>query len=164
MALKTDRLKSAFYALIRAAKPRIDYLGFYAGRVVASSTSGGRTLLDVVPDDDRIPPMARVFLKLGGPGAEVEFDEVDGLRVLVGWENGDPSRPFCCLFEGAEKVTVRYTLKAETIQLNGEVVELGGIDVPTINGVVVGSGIDPFTGATYFSLGSVSRRVKAQKQ
>jgi hypothetical protein len=42
--------------------------------------------------------------------------------------------------------------------------ELGGSGlIPGVQGVVNGEGIDPFTGLTYFALGSASTKVLAKK-
>jgi hypothetical protein len=53
----------------------------------------------------------------------------------------------------------KVTVEAPQIELGGD--GLGG--VPLVNGVVLGSGIDPFTGQTYGALGSASSAVTAKK-
>ncbi len=51
---------------------------------------------------------------------------------------------------------------AAKVRILNSDIQLGSNPLPQ-DGVVIGSGIDPFTGATYFALGSISLKVKAEK-
>jgi hypothetical protein len=116
-----DRLKASLFALMRAASPRSEYGCLYLGRVVAQSAD--LRIVDVVPDDQRLPTMGGIELR-GEPGDTVDLrDPVtgsvpEGVSVLVGWENGDPSKPFSCLWRGG--VPQRRTLSAEVLNLGGD--------------------------------------------
>jgi hypothetical protein len=152
--IATDRIKESLLALIRAAHPRIDYLGLYRAKVVKQSADQLR--FDVIPDDKRLPGMSDVPLKLGIPGGKVKVSP--GAFVLVAWEGGDPRRPYVTCWDGGETV-VQLTLVAEKIELGAENLGL----LPLVNGVVLASGIDPFTGSTYGALGSASQVITAKK-
>jgi hypothetical protein len=95
-----DRLRKSFASLVRkaAARPdRVDYGRMYPATIV--SQSGGT--VDVQPDliggRALLADMAGVPLWLGLPGASV--DGTIGGRVLVGWQGGDPARPFAAPFD-----------------------------------------------------------------
>lgn len=147
-----DRLKRSFFALFKAAVPRLDYLALYTAKVIQQKT--GTNLFDLAPDDSRLPPMGSVPMRLGIPGATISVR--DGETVLVGFENGDPSRPYCALFDGTEHV-FRLTLIADTVEIGASNLD------PIRTGVLNGEAIDPFTGAQHFALGNASQHVRAKK-
>lgn len=91
-------LKNPFAQLVKSAVPRLDWFALYRGKVLGQS---GNTV-DVQPDDARLPAMSKVPLRHGLPGVSVSVQP--GTSILVGWENGDPSRPYACLWEGGEGV------------------------------------------------------------
>ena len=158
MALGNDRVKGVFAALFKATVRRLDYLALYRGKVVQQAK--GTNTLDVLPDDKRLPSMARVPMRHGVPGLTVTVP--DGSSVLIGWENGDPSKPYCCLWEGAE-ATIQLTLNAGKIYLAGKPVEEGGDLITGMDGFVHGRANDSFTGAPYFALGATSSKVMGAK-
>jgi hypothetical protein len=119
---KMDRLKESLFALVKAALPRIDYYPLYFGRVVSwhdEVTSDGAHVqtVDVQPNDPKLPTMAHVPFRHGLPGVVLKV--VPGTSVLVGWENGDPSLNFACLWQGGEHVQ-KLILNADQIVLGGE--------------------------------------------
>lgn len=79
---------------------RLDYYALYPCSVV--SQSGNE--LEVVPDDARVKGfgLGSIPIKVGLPGYEVEVPE--GARVLLGFEAGDPKRPYCAIWESATDV------------------------------------------------------------
>jgi hypothetical protein len=79
--------------VIRRALRRVDYLAFYPCRVVSQSGQ----LLDLIPDDTRLPSISGVSIRHGVPGLSVAVPT--GTRVLLGFDGGDPSRPFAALWE-----------------------------------------------------------------
>lgn len=109
----TDRIKAPWWALLRGAFARVDYLALYRAKVVSQS---GQTL-DVQPDDSRIPGLSGVPILLGLPGCEVQVQP--GCYVLVGWQNGDPAQPYALLWEGGASTTT-ITVKAQTVNLGDE--------------------------------------------
>lgn len=92
-------LGAAVDAVVRRALRRVDYLARYPARVVGSHADGS---LDVHPDDARVPAAQAVpYRSLPG----VTYTVPTGARVLLGYEGGDPSRPFVDLWEPTSSVT-----------------------------------------------------------
>lgn len=85
------------------------------------------SLVDLVPDDPDVPPMAAVPFRPGVPGMVIA-DLPKGTTIMVGWSGGDPSQPFCCLPGGGEHVGA-MTLNADQLTLGGD----AGAE-PTIKG------------------------------
>ena len=108
-----DRIKGALVALVEhLILRRTRYLGSYWGTVVRTD-AGGR--LEVRLDDEAYPPVTAVTLRAGIPGAELQL--VDGCRVLVSWEAGDPRRPIARPWDEAGLKELRVS--ADKITLNG---------------------------------------------
>jgi hypothetical protein len=112
---------------VRAALPRLEYTALYPARVVRLNHQQGSSVstVDLVPDDNvGLPPMADVPLMNGSPGMVVTRLAA-GQSILVGWSEGDPSRPYCALWSGGEHVAA-MTLNADTLTLGGDAgAELG---------------------------------------
>jgi hypothetical protein len=79
----------------RIVGERLDYLALYPARVVSQSIIDGS--LDVQPDDTRLPPMQNVPIRYGVPGVRAEVSA--GAQVLIGFEQGNPSRPVATLWD-----------------------------------------------------------------
>lgn len=75
---------------------RIDYLALYPSKVYSQAAD---KTLQVFPDNPKIPKMAGVVLRTPFPQCTVEV--AAGTRVLLGFEAGDPSKPYCSLWEGS---------------------------------------------------------------
>lgn len=89
-----NRLLAAVEAIVARATRRLDFCAFYPGRVVAQDGDGGP--LDVELDDQRFAlPRGISYRTLPGVSLTVPA----GTRVLVGFEGGDPSKPFASLWE-----------------------------------------------------------------
>ncbi len=84
-----DALKRNMTGFIRNAVTPVDYFAFYSARVI---TQDSDLTLQLQPDDSRLPGMAKVPIRLGIPNATAQVQA--GSRGLVGFENGDPSKPF----------------------------------------------------------------------
>jgi hypothetical protein len=120
MAEVLDRLKDAFSSVARGADPFALYGNLYRAKVRAQR---GRDLIDVEPEDDRIPQMAGIPLKVGVPGVEVRVSP--GHYVMVGWEDRRPDRPFATTWSPGEGGTVplKTTVHAAAVELGGVAVE-----------------------------------------
>ena len=116
--MQAERLKNSLRVLTR--EPRIDYLALYPARVLIDH---GNMLLDLQPDDDRLPLLVDVPLRTFLPGVNVEV--TPGSRVLVGFEAGDPERPVAYLFEAGGLKTLVINASVE-VQVNAPVVTLAG--------------------------------------
>lgn len=87
-----NRLLAAFDAIVARSTRRLDYLALYPGRVVAQD--GGA--LDVELDDTRFTiPRGLPYRTLAGVAVTVPV----GARCVVGFEGGDPARPYVGLWE-----------------------------------------------------------------
>lgn len=73
---------------------RLDHLALYPATVVQQRADG---TLDLSPEDARVPSCQGVPIRLGLPGVTVTVPA--GGRVLLGYSNGDPSRPVATLWE-----------------------------------------------------------------
>jgi len=87
-AMTQDRLLSPFQRLVDFFTRRIDYLATYPCKVVTQPNPG---LLDVQPEDSRLPGMQGVPCKFGIPGTTATFEA--GARVYLTFEAGNPSAP-----------------------------------------------------------------------
>ena len=97
-----SRLTAAFDAMARRALREVDYHAVYPARVIEQRADGS---LDVLADSPRIAlPRAIPYRTLPG----LAFTVPAGTRVAVGFEQGDPSRPFAALWELGE--VTRWTL------------------------------------------------------
>jgi hypothetical protein len=63
------------------------------------AAQNGDGSLELQPDDERLPPVSRVPLRLGLPGVAVKV--AAGSRVLLGFEGGDARSPVALLWEPA---------------------------------------------------------------
>jgi hypothetical protein len=107
-----DRVKESFFSLVRASSPRAAYNGVYRGVVVSQSGQS----VDLRLDDPRLPGMSGLPIQVGLPAATVEM--AAGARMVVAFENGDPSKPIALLWEGAQ--ARRISLPADLLELGGE--------------------------------------------
>jgi hypothetical protein len=72
----------------------------YRAKVVAQSDDDDQ--VDVRPDLQLLPDMAKIPLRHGVPGLRVSV--VLGSYLLVGWDDGRPDRPFAALWRPGTKV------------------------------------------------------------
>lgn len=116
MATEMDRLKGALRALARGAIPETLYARVWRAKLKHQQSS---LRVDVEPYDSRLPPMANVPLKVGGPGVEVKI--APGHDVAVGWEDARPDRPYCTLWTPGTAGTkpLRVIHHADDLQLGG---------------------------------------------
>jgi hypothetical protein len=158
-----DRLLGAFQSIARGADPRLPYRTLY-GAVVESQAPLPSLTVSVRPDDDRLlPRMVDIPLRTGVPGVDVVL-KIGGkpIKVLVGWEDGRPDRPYAALWPSGRENAQRDSI--ERVIIRGLTVELGdeGLD-PIRDGVVTGQAIDSFTGMPQWMLGNASTTVLAKK-
>lgn len=85
-----DRLAQAFKDLVGLFTAKIDYLALYPSEVFSQESDGA---LQVFPDNQAIAKQAGV--KLRSPFPHCKVTVVKGARVLLGFEEGDPSKPYC---------------------------------------------------------------------
>lgn len=97
--MEMDRLKASFQRLVLSLVARTDYHALYPSVVVAQNAD---KTLELQPDAARMPPLSKVPIRVGIPGVVVQL--AAGARVLLGFENGDPNRPYAGLWDTATLV------------------------------------------------------------
>lgn len=111
-------LLAAFERLLGRLTRRVDYLGLYPARVVAQRADG---TLDLVPDSPRAAPCQGVpYRTLRGLSVEVSA----GARVLLGYEGGDPSRPYALAWEIGDATSVRVNGGTRSAARDGDSVSV----------------------------------------
>lgn len=85
-----QRGRGGLDATIRRHQAPLRYFGQYAGTVVKLDAAGK---LEVKLDTDELPNPTACPIWHGFPGTSVR-GAVEGRRVLVGFENGDPEKPY----------------------------------------------------------------------
>lgn len=114
-----DRVLKALERLVNVMMRRVDYHALYPARVVAQSGQK----VDLLADDLRIRGQGHqgIPLRHGLPGIEVTVPV--GARVLLGFRNGDPAKPYAALWEsGAVTLVVLGAPgSADFVALNAKV-------------------------------------------
>lgn len=157
--MNADRIKAPLLAFIRSALSRIDYYAAYKAKVVSQSADG--TKVDLVPEDQRLPSMSGVPLKVGLPGTVTKVSP--GAFLFVSWDGGDPRKPFAEWgADSSEAVTLIEIggVAAQFVALSNLVAnELTSIALAlsthTHSGVTVGAGITG-TSTSSYSAGDVA--------
>lgn len=131
-----DKLRAIVRSMLtrRATMTGVDLLGMYRAKVVAQSSD--MLSLDVQPDDTRIPGMSGIPLRLT-PGLRCKV--AAGKFVLVGWDGGDPSKPYATPAWDAAGTTVEIHVDGGDIILNGGTLKVArehdGLNVGTLSGM-----------------------------
>lgn len=97
-----DPLHAGLTALVKQTMRYVDYHPAYSAKVILQRANG---TLDVAPDDSRLPPMTSVPVRVPVPGMKIKVDA--GSRVVILFENGDPTRYSAHLYEsgsGGKKI------------------------------------------------------------
>jgi hypothetical protein len=87
-----DRLRGALAALVQQLTGHTDYHAVYLAEVRGQNPD---FTVELRPESPKLGDFSRVALR-GLPGVQVRVKQ--GARVLLGFENGDPSRPYAALF------------------------------------------------------------------
>ena len=105
-----DRLKGALEGIVRTAVAQHDFYAEYSCKVVSQDGDGN---LDLEPDDPRIPGMQGIPIRYGIPGVTVKVS--GGARVHVGWENGDPKKPYAAIWEPSSLLSLTVTAATKIV-------------------------------------------------
>ncbi len=81
---------------------RMDHLALYPCRVVQQRADG---TLDLEPGSCKVPSCKGVSIRPGLTGVTVEV--AAGGRVILGYEGGDPSRPFAALWTAGSVTAIK---------------------------------------------------------
>jgi len=140
LSLDDDRLVRVITRIVESvAKRHLDTRALYPCTVLGQNANG---TLELMPDDaimgGGLGGLSSIPIRYGAPGETVEVSA--GVRVLLGFEGGDPSRPVAALWESGGVPTLR-TVDADAIELGageGTVIRAGdNITVGTATGVVI---------------------------
>lgn len=85
----SDTFAEALRRFVLGATRPLDYLGHYSGIVSEQHDDG---TVDVTPDDARLPSFQRLRVRWGAAGVVSKLKA--NAPCTVGWENGDPRRPY----------------------------------------------------------------------
>ena len=122
--LWTTTLGTALDRFLGRIRREIDTSRLYPAGVAGQNAAG---TLEVIPDDDRMKGagLGRVPIRLGVPGT---VKVPVGARVRLGFECGDPARPFAIGFDGAELTELSLGSGADFVALADKVLtELNAI-------------------------------------
>lgn len=87
-------------------------------RAEVKATNGDGSRLDVQPENPKIPPAQGVPVRVGIPGATALIQP--GGIVLIGWENGDPNRPYCVPSWENGATVMKLVFNGQTVILGSE--------------------------------------------
>lgn len=95
--MSLDTLKESLAGFVRSVMSPVDYFALYGAKVIQQDSD---LTLQLQPDDKRLPGMTKVPMRLGIPNATAKVQP--GARGLVGFADGDPSKPFWGPWESAQ--------------------------------------------------------------
>lgn len=116
-----DRIRKGLVLLVREALSSVDYFALYEATVVSQNANG---TLELRTETSKLPGLQQVPIRHGIPGVEV--DVVAGGRVLVGFRNGDPSRPFAALWDAATVSEIRLAGGSSAVVRSGDSIVVTG--------------------------------------
>ena len=142
-----NRLMAAIESIVRRTVRQVDYLALYPGRVVAQDGDGGP--LDVELDEPRFAlPRAIPYRTLAGVAVTVPA----GARVLVGFEGGDPARPYAGLWELGDVTRLVIGGGTQGAARHGDAVSASTAFDAWVQSVSIATGVTPPVG----ELGAIS--------
>lgn len=130
-----------FKRLVRwAMSDVIHYWRMYPCEVVGQAADGS---LDLMPDDESIRGngLQGVPLKVGLPGFRVKVP--NGSRIMLGYENGDPKRPYAVAWEPGSVTEITFDGGTQAVARKGDTVRVGGTGTLVTLVPVSGSGAPP---------------------
>lgn len=135
-------LLAALGRLLAPLTRRVDYTALWPARVVAQRADG---TLDLHPDSARVAPCQSVpYRTLRG----LSVDVAAGARVLLGYEGGDPARPYALAWELGDATALRVNGGSRSTARDGDSVS---VTIPA-GAVLVSSPGGPIPNALPISL------------
>jgi hypothetical protein len=95
-----DRIKGALERFIREVMSGVDYHALYPAKVVSQS---GQTV-DVFTDDPRFGSITGVPIRTFAPSVEIVV--APNARVAIGFEAGDPEKPYAAWWEAGSLTSI----------------------------------------------------------
>lgn len=115
----------AIKALIRKLTGHYRYHGLYPSTVLAQAADG---TVDVLPDDEAVRGdggLQGVKLRHGQAGFTQKVPA--GARVLLGFEAGDPRKPYVALWEPGSVTETVYDNGTQAVARVGDLTQAGGV-------------------------------------
>lgn len=137
--------KSRFARIIRFVMRDVTYHKQY----VCSVQSQDGMTLDLKADDEKIAGngLGAVPLRTGVPG--FTFEVAQGARVLLSFDNGDPSKPTAALFDPGSVISITFADGTQANARQGDLVVSGGVGTVVTFAPVVPAGGPMVPGAPY---------------
>lgn len=116
-------LRSSIASFLGGIRRAINYSRLHPARVAAQNADG---TLQLVPDDAnmRASGIDKVPIRHGLPGIKVKVPS--GARVRLGFDDGDPSKPFAAVWDTGAVTEVQFDGGTQPIARNGDLVQVGG--------------------------------------
>lgn len=112
MGDESSRMHDPVAARVRAKLPTPHYFGVYPFQLVKQTGF----LVEGLPQVEGLPPMSNVPLHVGVPGLEMQVSP--GATILIGWQGGDPERPYAALWN-KEATVASLTMNTLQTKLGG---------------------------------------------
>lgn len=108
--------------IVNSIMGRVDYFALY--ECVVDAQSADLTELDLTCLSKAFGGISRVPLRNGVPGVKVRVKT--GARVLLGFDGGDPKKPYAALFGSASAVESLKLTTSVNVVFDTPLVELAG--------------------------------------
>lgn len=138
--LHFSQASTAMAAVLGSVRRLIEYQGLYRAKVVAQNADG---TLQLSPEDQRLAGsgLDKVRIRHGLPGYKVKVPS--GTYVRVGFDGGDPEKPFAALWDEGDVTEVAFDGGTRPVARVGDSVTLffsPGTPVP-FTGIYLGNSI-----------------------
>ena len=117
--------------LVEGITARVDYHVLYAGTVLAQAADG---TVDVRLDSTKMPGVSGVKIRHGLPGFTCVVPS--GARVLVGFEDGSPAKPYVALWESGSVTSVTFDGGTKSVARVDDTVGCGAVTATAGGGPV----------------------------
>ncbi len=134
-----DRARAAIEAIIERLLSKVDYAALYPCTVVSQNGDG---TLELRPDSSKIPGLSKVPYRPGIPGIVIKVNA--GARVIVGFEDMNPSKPVATVWGGTGLKEVQIG-GLQPVARQGDVVSVT-LPPGTVFQGVAGPPVGPFVG------------------
>jgi len=118
-----DRFKKALEAIVVRIASRYDFAAMYPCTVVSQNSD---LTLELKPDSSLVPGQSNVTIR-GLPGVTVKV--APGARVLLAFDNCDPSSPFASIFDTNSLTEIIITASTK-VTVNSPLTVMGDEQIP----------------------------------
>lgn len=153
--MNLDRIKEPLAAFVRWVMRDVTYHRLYSCSVQGQDAAG---LLDLLPDDETIrgTGLSKVKIRHGLPGFTVKVPT--GASVLLGFENGDPRKPYASLWDPGSVTSLTFDQGTKAVARVDDTAVCGTLLLGT---VTTGSPATQTTAHAYFPPGTPEATITA---